>query len=182
MYLEDMARPILRALATSSTSTSFTAKEATATEPTGDGVIDLTTANGGIVPRRLRFMPIGTGDDNDVFAVRLYGWSRYGNNSNTLLWIPHLITELTCTLCARTGVAGKLMVATERFCDTIVVAKQPLTTDGGGATRGDIWVHSPTGDLIAWGEMPLYGFTKIEPEFDMTTGDPTNGNILLSPV
>jgi hypothetical protein len=69
-------------------------------------------------------------------------------------------------------VAGTPVVATERFVDTItlVTGNDDISVD----------IVSPTADEIAHVMLDCKGFMKIEITFDMTTGDPTGGNCLVS--
>lgn len=182
MYLEAMAQPPFRALTTSATDSSFASRVPTNTEPSGNGVIDI-CSQGALAPWAVQFWPFGLGDDNDVFDLRLWGWYRYGNNPGTLLWVPTLLAQVTCTMCAVTGAAGMLIAATERFCDTITIGHQPKKIDadsGGAASSGTLEISSPTNDLIAFGIVPLLGCQKLQLDFDMTTNDPTNANALLA--
>jgi hypothetical protein len=162
-----------KAKATNATDTSFPSKVPTATEPTNDGVHDLLNgvANGS-VPNAAVLVPYGTGDADDVFAMRVIGWRRVGFDPLTDLWVPVVLAELTCTMSATTGVAGTPVVATEFFVDTLALVT--------GNDDISIDIVSPTGDEIAHAVVDLKGFQKVEITFDMTTNDPTGANCLVA--
>jgi hypothetical protein len=104
--------------------------------------------------------------------VRLIGWRKLGSDPATQLWIPVVLAELACTACAVTGVAGKLIVATERFCDTITLVT--------GNDDISIDIVSPTGDVIAHALADIKGFSKLEITFDSTAAGTTAMNCLYA--
>jgi hypothetical protein len=158
----DAARDFVKLLETNSTDTAFTAPAATATEPTGDDVIDLSL--GSLVPRWVKFVFFGAGTENTTFSARLIGWKKVGT-----LWVPYLRTEVACTLSAAVGVSGQPVTNTDRFVDTMT-----LTT--GSAT--DNIVVSPAGDVIAHLLANTRGCAKLQVKFDMTGA--TSGNALYA--
>lgn len=185
-----LARPWQKARATNATDTSFSARPPTITEPSGDGVVGLAgPAPGGVAPGRVVFIPYGAGDDDDVFDLRLLGWRRVGSGAGPadVLWVPTILAQFTCTMGTAVGVAGAPVVATERFCDTIVIhatitaqLKSTDTDGAGAASTGHVLVCSPANNLVAHAVVLTEGCEKVELLFDMTTGDPTNGNCLVS--
>lgn len=158
-----------KALSTSSTASSFTTKTPTGTEPTGNAIISFTQSLK--MPTYLEFLPYGLGDDNDEFSMRVWAWRQFRASN---LWIPKLLCEVACVMCASTGVAGTDVVATERFVDAITLV---FGNDGENIRR-----LSPGSDLIASLLVDVQGAQKIELDFDMTTGAPTNANALYAAV
>lgn len=171
MLVETYTSALHKAKATSATDTSFPSKIPTGTEPANDGVIDL--RGSGILGQNAVFcVPFGAGDDDDAFSMRLIGWRVYGTDPATLLWVPVILAEVSCTMSTAVGVSGKLIGASERFCDTIT-----LVTGNDDVTDSII---SPTGNVIAHITVDLEGSQKLEFTFDTTTGDPTNANCLYA--
>lgn len=180
---------LMKVRSSDATDTSFASKVATITRPSGQGVIDLTqNQESGLVPEWLLLHPYGTGDDNDVFDMRVVGWRRAGAGTpgTPAVFLPTVLGQFTCTMSAAVGVAGAFMVATERFADTIInhatistAMERYIGTDSGGAqTMGNILINSPENNLIASIEMRTKGCELIEVTFDMTTGDPAGANAL----
>lgn len=173
MILQAQSGGYAKALATSSAATSFTSLIPTGTEPTGDGVINLGFA-ADIAPNFLELIPYGLGDDNDEFSMRVTSWTRYGDNPETYLWIPKPLLEVACVMSAAVGVAGKLIIATERFCDSIAIVGAI------GLSGESVRIISPGSDLIASILLDVQGSQKVQFTFDMTTGSPTNANCLYA--
>ena len=173
----NLARPFRKALTTNANSSSFPSKIPTITTPANDGVVTLAPDGAGLVPRKMIVLPYGLGSDNDVFDMRIIGWRRIGDVNSGILWVPTLLGKFTCTISAAVGVAGAPVLATERFADTITIGnEQSRTAD---VTRlGRVWLFSPTGDLIAWIEIDLEGFEKVEFTYDQTTGTPTTNCLI----
>ena len=99
------ALSLRKAIAINSTATDFTAKIPTTTEPTGTGVFRLTDVTYGVgvdgkVPDRILLLPYGGNASNDIFNMRVWGWSpTYGPDfSNVVIYVPVLLVELACTL------------------------------------------------------------------------------------
>lgn len=177
MIGHQMTSPLVRALATNASSTGFTAKTAgVTTKPSGNLVYPI--ADPGYAFRsRVRIFPIGLGSDNDVFSLRVWGWSRCGsgNGEAGIIWIPAMLGEFACTISTFVGVAGSPVLATERFADTIsivaTVGEPTLTAD---VTRtGTTELYSPANDTPAWVELRLRGIELLEFDFDQTTGTPS---------
>lgn len=185
-----LSQPFRKARSTNATDTSFPSKVPTITEPSGGGVLDLTEGGQGLVPESLVVLPFGTGDDNDVFDMRVIGWRRIvgGPNPGDILWVPCIIAQVTATLSAAVGVAGAPVVATERFADTLAVTVEGVTRDGEltaadaetFTSSGTTVITSPANDTPAFFEVCVKGFEKIEFTFDTTTGDPTGANALVA--
>jgi hypothetical protein len=192
MQLEGITRPARRVWATNANTSSFASKIPTITEPTNDGILNLTpdsapgTAYGdGISAQFAKVWPIGLGANNDAFSLRILGWQRIGAGApGSILWYPTIIAEVTCIMGNVTGVAGSPVPATEFFCDTIVLvaARQALvwgTISTADANWGRIEILSPANDTPGYLIIPLYGYEKIELTFDQTTNTPTM-NALVS--
>ncbi len=103
---------LLLALASSDTSTSFTAKAATTTQPTTNIITPPPIGTG--VPNLLQLIFFGTGSDNDTFDYRVYGYSK-----GDTLWIPSLLVGGSATLSTSVGVASALVTNSYRFADTL---------------------------------------------------------------
>lgn len=184
VQLAEEARPYQKAAAANVVSATFPSRVPTIAEPTGGAVMDLATSFFW-VPVEMLILPYGLGSDNDAFDMRLYGWHHIGNVSPTtqVLWVPALIATFTCTICAAApGVTLAPVIATEFFCDTIVLKSavtQPLQTDQNATPatqfRGnDLTIASPADNAsIGWIRTKLLGFEKIEFTFDTTTGTPS---------
>ena len=171
MLIETLSTPFRKVLATNATDTSFASKIPTGTEPTNDGVIDLATG-GSTSQNALLLVPYGTGGDNDTFAMRVIAWDFIdGSTVTSRLWVPIVLTELTCTMSATVGVANKALVATERFVDTLVLVT--------GNDDISIDIVSPTADEVAHAVLDVKGFRKVEFSFDMTAAGSTGANCLI---
>lgn len=157
--------PFRLATASPSTSTSFTAKTVTATEPTGDGVHDLFSTDYGFatvhsVPKSLQLVPFGGNSDNETFDMQVWGWNETYDGS---LWVPQLLVQLNVTL---TSLSGAALGTNLLMADTIALAKgaQDTSLNSLIVTSSDL---GPASMLIH-----LRGVQKIEFEFDLTgTGD-----------
>lgn len=180
MDIDQFARPFTKALSSNANTSSFASKIATITEPSGDGVITLATSSG-CVPIAAKLVPYGLGSSNDAFDMKVIGWSYVpGTSSLRKLWFPTTIGTFTCTVGAATGVAGTPVLNTELFVDTIVaksivyIPKKPGYDATPGATfQSDITIHSPADDSCAFIILPVWGFQKMEFNFDQTTNSPT---------
>jgi len=147
----------VKAAAANQTDASFPNKIPTLTEPTGNAVIDLST--GGEVINNIIIVPFGTDAADETFKLRCIGWWFIGTKgSGTEVWIPILLSEVTCTLSATVGVATGDIDNTEFFVDTLVL-------DTGNANISTEIV-SPTGDEIAHIVQDVKGFAKSELTFD----------------
>ena len=159
---------IRKALDTNSTASAFTAKIPTATEPTNSGVFRLSDSQhglgtDGVGPDMVQLIPFGGNDNNDVFNMRLWGWSRTAGapGASGLLWVPQLLAELAVTLgsISATAIAANMLMA-----DTIVVTYGDAAADGYG-----VMPISPANDLSASALVHLRGSEYIEFDFDLHT-------------
>jgi len=165
----DFAGRFRKARSSNSDDASFPSRVATTTEPTSDGVVDLT--NGSVhrpAPQWLYLVPYGVGDADDVFDMVVLGWRRVDT-----LWVPTRLLKVTCTLSAAVGVSGAAVADTERFCDTVASAAV-------GVSNVTYTLHSPADDTIAHVRVSPEGCERVEVLFDMTTGSPTSANCLVA--
>lgn len=176
-------RHLQKALAANANSSGFTAKTATLAGGTGVSapnssaiLVASPETGGGFVPTWIRLYPYGLGSDNDVFSLRLWGWWHLGSGTdNNKMWMPSILTEISCTISAFTGYAGGLVLNTERFADTIsLVANVGEYSITAVTTRiGTVQLFSPQNDTPACAQVPLRGCEYIEFDWDQTTGTPT---------
>jgi hypothetical protein len=138
----------------------------TVDEPTGNGVINLTTGEGAAVPNGIGLLPIGTGaNDAVVTGFRIYGWkyrranAGSGSTRTKGLWIPYLLAQFAGVCSATTGVDGTDIPSTYFFLDTIT-----LTTGNANVSNEII---SPTGDVIAHCLIANKGCRKLQMTLDM---------------
>ena len=119
-------------------------------------------------------VPYGTGDDDDVFAMRVTGWRPLRSKSSGVVdtWVAMILAELTCTLSTAVGATGGSLLSTERLCDTIV-----LVTGNDDIT---ISIISPANNTPAHVMLDFCGCPVLEWQFDTTTGDPTGCNCLYA--
>lgn len=176
MLLETLTQDLRRARVTNATDNGFPSRLPTATEPTGIGnsaaqaTASAVFVVGGESPsmqNRVFIKPFGAGANNATFSMRVIAWSRVfdhtGNDLNTFVWDPTVLCELTCTLSSTPiGLAGKVIVATDLFADTITITG---TTANAGVS---IDVVSPANDTAGHVVLDLKGAQKVE--FTFTTG------------
>jgi len=101
--------------AANSTATSFASLTPTTTTPSGDGVVKIANAHG----RSLRLMLIGEGADNATGNFRVVEWYPVTNGTGLTLYIPVHLIDVSVILSAAVGIAGSVVLNTERFADTI---------------------------------------------------------------
>lgn len=155
----------VKACSSHSTETAFASKIPTLTAPTGDGVVD---NNGGNV---FLVVPIGTGNDDTTFDMRVIGWSAAGPES-TRLWVPTILGEFSCTLSTAVGVASGYLVAADRFADTITNASAYDDLDG-----ITFRLRSPANNTPASILIDAEGHQKLEFIFDLTGATAANALI-----
>jgi hypothetical protein len=162
-----LALPLRRLLTTSSTSTSFSAKIPTATEPSGEGVLNLLAESVGVgggvcVPRHVQIVPFGGDANNETFDFMVYGWSK---TAGTVIYIPQLLIDCSVTLGNIDAAAAE---ASQFMADTITVNDGP--SDGPGRS-----VISPEDDLPGSVLLHTRGCQYLEFVFDLTgTADRAN--------
>lgn len=162
--------PLRKAFATNATTTSFTAKIPTATEPTGVGVFNLCDREYGVgnanhVPTYLLLIPFGGNSADETFSLRVWGWSQVVNQ--TQLWIPQLLTELAVTL---GSISAAAVAANMLMADTLVA-----TYSGTDEKILGTSLITPANDVSASALIHLRGCQYIEFDVDLTgTGDAGN--------
>jgi hypothetical protein len=144
------------ARSSNSTDASFPSRVATATQPTGEGVLDLFGLGGGQRVQAVKVVPFGSDAANETFKVRVLGWTQTSGSS---LWVPSALTELTCTLATPTGVSGHDVADTDFFCDAI-------TIDVGTAAQGVRKVEPVADSMAAYVILQVEGHDLIELIFD----------------
>lgn len=169
-----------RALAANATDTSFPSLVPTATEPTGDGVFDLTKGDGLPAYSSMSIIPFGTDAENEVFDLKVTLWSpTFG--STGVLWVPSPFLVVTATLGNIAGVAGTDVNASQFFADTLAVVLEGLT-NADTTDDGSLVITSPADDTIARVDVfgLMMGFWKAQLTFDMAavTGA-ASGNALV---
>ena len=182
MLVETLAMRWRRVRTVNCTDNGFPSRIITATEPSGTGnsaaqatssaVFDLTGDFGGAAPNAVVIKPYGAGSNNNTFSLRIIGWAKIDEGDPaTVEWDPTVLVELAVTLSSTPiGLAGRVIVATDLFADTIAL------TTGNDDVSCDI--VSPTGDVAAHAVADLKGFTKLEVTFT-TGGSATNCNALI---
>ena len=151
----DQFKPILAA---NSTAASFASKIITATEPTGDGIVDVILSGTVEGPANVLIVPFGRDAANETFDFRVIGW-HWIDTSGDDLWMPTTLLEATATLGTGTGVAGHAVLSdSELIADTIDVT-------GGLGARDK---YSPANNTIAWVSCDLMGAQKLEISGDLT--------------
>lgn len=191
ILIQTRANPWRKARSVNATNSSFPSKIPTATDPfvaagvtgdaataTGASVIRLTDQDvGGAAQNGIEIIFFGEGSDTQTFSCRVIGWSPLMTsglspvNPQTNLWIPMVLLEVSVALSLQTGLAGKAIVATELFADTITLVG---TT---GVAGIDMNITSPANDTIARMFVDLWGHQAVELTFDMTGA--TSGNALF---
>ena len=154
------------AFTTDSTADNYTAKVPTTTEPANDGVVVPPEADnpagGAMVPEHVILMPWGSNAANEIFAMRVWGWSY---DITDKLWAPYLLYEVTCTL----GNIAASKGANTFYADTLVVVAAQGDTDTANTV-----ITSPTGDETAFIRLATYGAAKLEFDVNLDTAASAN--------
>ena len=181
MVMNTLTNVFVRSRVTNSTDANFPTIAPTTTEPTGIGDAVAQTTKGvfnlyshadntgaGVSQNLVCIVPFGTGSDTNTFLMRVIGWRlacdrpATGNPRDSLntVWIPVNLAAFTCTLSTPVGVAGRSVIATERFCDTIAL------TGTQGNDDISIDIVSPANDTIGHVVVDMKGSQKLELIFD----------------
>ncbi len=147
--------PLVVACATILSDGTYPSLVATATEPSGNGIIETGGRESGESPSSIQFIPFGTGSSNDTFGLRITGWAKTADG----LWIPTRMATLTCTLGTAVGVTGYVPSNSHKFVDTITVA---------GPTTYEL--VSPADDTSAYVILDAQGYQKIQVTCDLLSG------------
>lgn len=179
-----LARPLKKVRTVNSTPTSFTApvceidlSMTDAGTETGRSIIDLSVNGGGagLVPKLMELWPYGIGTADDVFSMRVIGWTRVlpiGASEPRSFWVPGLIVDAACTISTFVGLAGFPVLDTEKFADTITIttANQPTKLGNTTLLDGYVKLYTFANNLPARIQVPLEGYEAVEVQFDPTTG------------
>jgi hypothetical protein len=155
-----------KARETDATDTSFPAKVPTTTRPSGDGVHYLHDGLG-FGPPAIQVIPYGTGDENDVFEMRIILWVRLKMSQE--VWIPFNVAQsaFVCTMSTQALEDGLVV-------DTITNADAAITSQSLG-----VGILSGAGNLAAAIYFATYNAEMVEFIFDATTGNPTGMNAIF---
>lgn len=184
LALKTACFPWRKARTINATDNGFPSRLIRATQPSGIGDSAAQATASAVVPYGLdgpysqngmMVKPFGAGANNATASMRAIGWSRIVEQSgslDTLVWDPTDLFEVQYTLSSTPiGLAGKVVVATDLFADTITITG---TTAIANVT---VTVNSPANDRPAFLLFDAYGFELIE--FVFTTGaSATNCNCL----
>lgn len=182
MYLESLNRLAVLALDANSTATAFSNPAPVTTAPTaGTGwrLVSNLALNPGVVPSRLRITPIGVGNDDTTFSIRVWALYRYLSSGGANFFWPQPILEIACTLGTFTGITGGVFTTSTRFADTISIVAtvgEPKVV-AGASVDGTAVTMSPANNTVAWVECPAYAALGHYFDFDMTGA--TSGNALV---
>jgi len=145
-----------------------------AAQATASAVFDLGTDMAGSAAQNgLVLKPYGAGSNNNTFSLRVIGWRKIDEGDPaTSIWDPTVLCELAVTLSSTPiGLAGKVILATDLFADTIAVTY--------GNANVSVEAVSPANDIAAHAVVDLKGFQLVEVTFT-TGGSATNCNALIA--
>lgn len=169
----------------SATDNGFPSKLITATEPApslGTNAAQATSAaviqfgSGGPYSQNGIFIkPYGVGADNNTFSMRLIMWTQIlqqDGDPTVTVWDPTDLFEVQCTLSATlVGVAGKVVVDTDLFADTITI------TGATAIANVNVTINSPANNRPAYILVDGLGGKLLEAVFT-TGGSATAGNAI----
>ena len=180
MFLQTLALDWFKVRATNTTDASFPSRIITATMPSGigDAAAQTTSAvfnaqGAGRGQNAVMLKVFGAGVNNNTLSVRVIAWNKIASPTEGLaVWSPNVLVELLCTLSSTPiGLAGKVVVATDLFADTMAITG---TTANAGV---GVNVNSPANDTEAYAIVNLYGAQLVE--FTFKTGSvATNCNAI----
>lgn len=126
-----------------------------------------------VAPQSLIACFFGAGANGNTFKSMLIGWKQTDGQSNTSLWIPCPLFEVTATLTSSAiGIASSDVAATSLFAGTLSLTSGSTTTDTIG-TQLAAPVSTTVGHLVT----SLHGFGVFQWIFT-TGGSATNCNAL----
>lgn len=183
MFIETLNTVLRRMRITNTTDNGHPSRIIRATEPTGKGddvaqavasaVIETARGSGMPAQNEIVLVPFGAGADLNTFLMRVIGWNKVtdGADAEKDVWVPTTLGEFTCTMSTPVGLANKVVIATDRFCDTIAIV-------GTSGTANVTFVAiSPANDTIATVAVSIQGCQKVEVTFS-TGGVATSCNAL----
>jgi hypothetical protein len=131
-----------------------------------------TVASGRAGPNALRITPYAVGADNATFSMRVYAVDRIFVADNPLVqYTWNLLAEFACTASTAVGKAAGLVVATERYADTITLTYPT-------ASIPSIEIQTNAANLAGWVKVDLAGAEDYEITFT-TGGSATSCNALV---
>lgn len=193
VLINTLSTPWRKVRNTNETSNGYVSKIPRATDPwvsagvtgdadtaTGASVINLLNSQNKSMPIQngISLLFYGIGSNNNTFSARVLGWSNVGTDradvvtDDMQIWIPVVLVEVAVTLSSTpVGLAGKAVLNTELFADTITITG---TTANAGV---NVNVVSPANDTIARMFLDCEGQQYIEVQFT-TGGSATSCNAL----
>ncbi len=150
-----------RVLTTNATDTSFAANIPTFTDP---GPTDLATgvmnwSNDGVTAlESVFFQFFGAGADDTTFDAKVIGWRRAGDNDLTAIWTTVHIADVSVILSTLVGIAGKYVIETDRFADTVTL------NDGVGI----VYQSADANSIVSTLEVDTLGCQKGRVIYDLT--------------
>jgi hypothetical protein len=148
----------VRALATNSTATAFTAQTPTLTEPSGTGKFDLNNyLIDGRLPTHIELVFFGTDGDNDTGDCRVYIWNR----SEDGVYVPRLLLDASLVF---GNIAASDIAANTFMVDTI--------TQNDGPAAGTYWqsIIDCQEDMVGSIIVGLRGARYLSFDFDRVGG------------
>lgn len=128
------------------TSATITAPSATTTEPTGNGIYDMTQNHVPLNNAAIAFF--GGNANNDTFTARVTGWRRVGT-----LWVPIPLLAISGLLGNHNGVSAAAVTNLQFFADTITIDT---------AFTAAYEVINPGSDQIAMVKVDMAGCEKLQ--------------------
>lgn len=173
MHDQDQVLNFIVARSTDATDTSFPALAVTATEPVGDGVVEV--SRGPLGAKHAKVLIFGTGTDDAVLTgMRIVCWDRAGVGTQEV-WIPRILSApFAAVLSTSVGVAGGIIDASDRLADTITNSDTAITS-----VSDRLQVVSPTSNIPAHISFDLKGARKLQFDFDLGA-NMTGGNALVA--
>lgn len=175
-------RPVLLTDAVFSNPPRFTEQEATATKPTGSGVVNFSSTESPaiVVPQRIRVVLFGTLTAGlpataQGFRLRVAGWSRALLAGSPDLWLPMPLAEIAANLGPKTGVLGTAVPDDRYFADRLEVA------DGYPTGPSGVEVYNPQPGAIAQAIIPVRGCSELRFLFNLD-GGAASANALWAPL
>ena len=167
--LMTLANPWVKLKTENFTATDFATLKSTLTRPSGDGVVDLLTeavSPGAKIPNGIVFRPFGTDANDEVFNLRVYGWSQ---EIKTKSWENILLAELAITLGNIQGTADCAITDNDFEADTIAITY--------GNSNVSVEAVSPVNNVRgASVRMDIFGSQILQFDFDMDTA--ASGNLI----
>jgi Ca2+-binding RTX toxin-like protein len=160
------------------TDTSFDSLIVRATAPaqeTADGsatagvAIPLRQPNSNVTQNVVRLWFYSIGADDTTYDVRINFWERVGDDPETAVWFAYASATLSATASTYVGLAGKDVLNTERFADTLTL------TANSGNDDVTISIVSPANNTPAYIDIDFGGAELMEVTFDMTGATSANG-------